>query len=64
MSELKTATSALCAFADGKGYALGSIEGRTAIMELSKGKNEHFCFRCHRQEGPSQMGKPGLTELF
>jgi len=53
MSPLKYATSSLQAFADGKGYAIGSIEGRCGIVnvELNNPDAEDtrdFCFKCHR----------------
>jgi len=34
-SPLKYATSSLCAFGDGKGFALGSIEGRCGINNVN-----------------------------
>jgi hypothetical protein len=54
-SPLKYATSTICAFADGKGYAIASIEGRCGIVNINlnapetKGESD-FCFKCHRQE--------------
>jgi mRNA export factor len=36
-SPLKYQTSSLGAFADGKGFAIGSIEGRCAIMKVNFG---------------------------
>jgi len=58
-SPLKFATSAICAFADGKGFAIGSIEGRCGIMNVNfmkQGKDtvdNDFCFKCHRNEQDS-----------
>lgn len=54
-SPLKFATTSIAVFGDGKGYAVGSIEGRCGIKnyDLSKadmGKNDDFCFKCHREE--------------
>ena len=59
-SPLKFATTAISVFGDGKGYAVGSIEGRCGIKnyDISKqdlNKNEDFCFKCHRNE---QKGQP------
>jgi len=34
-SPLKYFTSSICTFADGKGFAIGSIEGRCAIMKVN-----------------------------
>jgi hypothetical protein len=54
-SPLKYPTSSICAFADGKGYAIGSIEGRCGIINVDLNApetkaNSDFCFRCHRTE--------------
>jgi len=54
-SPLKFATTSIAVFGDGKGYAVGSIEGRCGIKnyDLAKadmGKQEDFCFKCHRDE--------------
>ena len=54
-TQLKYPTSAISAFADGKGYAVGSIEGRCSIVniEFNNPDAEHekdFCFKCHRKE--------------
>ena len=53
LSPLKFATSSICAFADGKGFCIGSIEGRcgTVNIDLSDPDKEQpndFCFKCHR----------------
>ena len=59
-SSLKYGTSSLCCFADGKGFAMGSIEGRCAIMNVNfmkQGKElceNDFCFKCHREEKASE----------
>lgn len=54
-SQLKFATTSLSCFGDGKGFAVGSIEGRCAITNYdltvaNKGKEKDFCFKCHRNE--------------
>lgn len=57
-SPLKYQTSTVGAFGDGKGFAIGSIEGRCAIMTctfapgIAKEKicDNDFCFKCHRVE--------------
>jgi len=56
-SPLKFATSAVSCFADGKGYAVGSIEGRCGIQNYDVNKEDKnrgmdFCFKCHRNENP------------
>lgn len=67
-SHLNYQTRKVCCFNDGKGYALGSIEGRVAIkyidllnpskMKMTNGKygtDEDFSFRCHRIENNNQI---------
>lgn len=53
-SPLKYPTSAITCFADGKGFAIGSIEGRCGIVNVNlnteKMTDTDFCFKCHRQE--------------
>ena len=54
-SPLKFATTSIACFGDGKGYAVGSIEGRCGIKNVDPTKNEmgkgdDFCFKCHREE--------------
>ena len=54
-SPLKFQTSAICCFADGKGYAVGSIEGRCGIVNVNLSNvdqvdSRDFCFKCHRVE--------------
>ena len=54
-SPLKLATTSICVFGDGKGYAVGSIEGRCGVKNYDttkqdKGKGADFCFKCHREE--------------
>mmetsp|Transcript_35846 Transcript_35846/g.34893 ORF Transcript_35846/g.34893 Transcript_35846/m.34893 type:complete len:98 (+) Transcript_35846:575-868(+) len=58
-SPLKHATTSLACFADGKGYAIGSIEGRCGIkyVDLPNDKTNlqpDFCFKCHRVENATQ----------
>lgn len=57
-SPLKFATTSIECFADGKGYAVGSIEGRCGIKYFDttkpdKGASKEFCFKCHRNENAS-----------
>jgi mRNA export factor len=52
---LRFTTSAIACFGDGKGYAVGSIEGRCGIVNvnfnnLNNVDTRDFCFKCHRQE--------------
>ena len=54
-SPLKFATTSISVFGDGKGYAVGSIEGRCGIKNYDPsarelGKDLDFCFKCHREE--------------
>ena len=54
-SPLKFATTSIAVFGDGKGYAVGSIEGRCGIKNYDNskhelGKQDDFCFKCHREE--------------
>ncbi len=54
-SPLKLATTSIAVFGDGKGYAVGSIEGRCGIKnydssKTAMGKDNDFCFKCHREE--------------
>ena len=54
-SALKYPTSSICAFADGKGYCVGSIEGRCSsvnidLNNIEAGSVKDFCFKCHRKE--------------
>ena len=54
-SGLKFSTTAICCFGDGKGFVVGSIEGRCSVIfyDTSKPKldrDKDFCFKCHRTE--------------
>ena len=54
-SPLKFATTSIAVFGNGKGYAIGSIEGRCGIKNYDPsladlGKSLDFCFKCHREE--------------
>ena len=54
-SPLKYQTSSIACFADGKGFAVGSIEGRCGIVNVNlnnpdKITETDFCFKCHRSE--------------
>lgn len=59
-SPLKFATTSIGVFGNGKGYVIGSIEGRCGVQnyDLTKrdlGKAYDFCFKCHREENKAQM---------
>ena len=63
-SPLGFATSAIECFADGKGYAVGSIEGRCGIKFFDYTKTVQdtsldYCFKCHRKE--DLMAKKGTV---
>lgn len=52
---LKFPLTALSCFSDGKGFCLGSIEGRCQVKNYDtkthdKGASKDFCFKCHRKE--------------
>ena len=54
-SLLKFVTTSIAVFCDGKGYIVGSIEGRCGIKNYDSsktelGKQDDFCFKCHREE--------------
>ena len=54
-SPLKESTSCIQCFPDGKGYVIGSIEGRCGVkyIDLDNNKvntNDDFCFKSHRIE--------------
>ena len=62
-SPLKNTTTCIQCFADGKGYAIGSIEGRCGIkyIDLANNKlnlNDDFCFKSHRIEEPPPSSVP------
>ena len=55
MSPLKHPTTAICCFVDGKGYAIGSIEGRCGIKNIelltdTLNQEKDFCFKSHKDE--------------
>lgn len=54
-SPLKYATTSITCFSDGRGYAIGSIEGRCGIKNIDLATEkldlpQDFCFKCHRVE--------------
>ena len=62
-SPLRFETSSITCFGDGKGFAIGSIEGRCSIQNYDFGKNDlgkdaqkDFCFKCHRYENVPTQG--------
>ena len=62
-SPLKYPTTAIACFADGKGYAIGSIEGRCGIKNIDLQRNlinqtDDFCFKSHRVDDTGSMPKP------
>jgi mRNA export factor len=57
-SPLRCPTTSIQCFADGKGYAIGSIEGRCGIKYIDLSKNQinladDFCFKSHRNDDAS-----------
>ncbi|KAI9244723.1 WD40-repeat-containing domain protein [Sporodiniella umbellata] len=51
VSPLKWQTRTVSCFIDGKGYAIGSIEGRVGIQYIDeKEASKCFSFKCHRDE--------------
>lgn len=62
-SPLKFQTRAVACFPDGKGYAMGSIEGRASVRYVDKAVDEHkdhggFQFKCHRKGAESEHMYP------
>jgi mRNA export factor len=54
-------TRSIACFADGTGYALGSVEGRVAIQHIDDSKsNQNFSFKCHRKE----IVKGKMSDVF
>ncbi|KAI7862035.1 WD40-repeat-containing domain protein [Spinellus fusiger] len=50
-SPLKWQTRTVSCFTQGRGYAVGSIEGRVAIQYIEeKEQSKNFSFKCHRDE--------------
>ncbi|GAB0490944.1 hypothetical protein MMPV_002185 [Pyropia vietnamensis] len=48
-SQLKYQTRCVSTFADGTGYAVGSVEGRVSIDHVSESdRGKDFAFKCHR----------------
>lgn len=67
-SPLKFATTAISCFGDGKGFAVGSIEGRCGIVNLDfsksdMGKGTDFCFKCHREEHKVKKGEGDVYQI-
>lgn len=61
-SPLRYTTSSIQCFGSGKGYAVGSIEGRVGIVKVNfrdpaAVDKDDFCFKCHRKE---EAGKEAL----
>ncbi|KAI8978485.1 WD40-repeat-containing domain protein [Pilobolus umbonatus] len=51
VSPLKWQTRVVSCFTDGKGYAIGSIEGRVGIQYVEdKDSAKNFSFKCHRDD--------------
>ncbi|KAL0075701.1 WD40-repeat-containing domain protein [Phycomyces blakesleeanus] len=51
ISPLKWQTRTVACFIDGKGYAVGSIEGRVGIQYIDeKEQSKSFSFKCHRDD--------------
>ncbi|ORX49048.1 WD40 repeat-like protein [Hesseltinella vesiculosa] len=50
-SPLKWQTRSISCFTNGKGYAIGSIEGRVGIQYIEdKEQSKNFSFKCHRDD--------------
>ncbi|CAO3568549.1 unnamed protein product [Mortierella alpina] len=60
-SPLKWQTRTISCFGAGRGYGIGSIEGRVAIQYIEdKDKDLNFSFKCHR-EGGTRMNDKALV---
>ena len=62
-SPLKYATTSICCFGDGKGFAIGSIEGRCGIKYINLDTNsvtspDDFCFKSHRVDDDPKAPNP------
>jgi len=53
-SPLKFQSRCISCFPDKTGFALGSIEGRVAITNITD-NSKSFIFKCHRKEKPSRI---------
>ncbi|OSX78836.1 hypothetical protein BU14_0098s0062 [Porphyra umbilicalis] len=55
LSLLKYQTRCVATFADGTGYAVGSVEGRVSIDHVTEAdRTKDFAFKCHRDpDGPA-----------
>lgn len=62
-SSLKHQTRALCAMPDGRGYIVGSIEGRCGVEYLADAEHakSKYAFKCHRVADPAT---PGEDRIF
>ena len=70
-SPLKYATTSISCFSDGKGFVIGSIEGRCGVKYIDLDKNttnspDDFCFKSHRIDDPKTTASsaPTNTTLF
>jgi len=69
-SQLKSATSAICCFGSGKGFAVGSVEGRGGVVKVDLNQPEEVdagdcCFKCHRKDVPATtVGQSPESECF
>ena len=65
-SPLKFETTSICCFADGKGFVIGSNEGRCGVQHFDfdkydLGKNSDYCFKAHRYENHDQNFNKNFT---
>lgn len=65
---LKYATSSIQCFPDGKGFCVGSIEGRCSVKfcdfsQSDRSDGKSFCFKCHRKED-KQNGGTSLADVY
>ena len=57
-SPLKHQTRVVGCFPSGKGYAVGSVEGRVAIQHMDKDAvSKNFSFKCHRLPDAPKAGE-------
>jgi mRNA export factor len=70
-SPLKSESSSLCCFADGKGFNLASIEGRCSVNKVNFNVQNpkdivtnEFCFKCHRQEEAGKDAKAYTVNMI
>lgn len=69
-SPLKYATTCITCFGDGKGYAIGSIEGRCGVKYINLdgssiiNSNDDFCFKSHRVDDDPKLPSCKPSQIY